>query len=732
MGWATDTTKKFVNPYNFIPLGKGKRREERGGDLLTGRIECTLTLKTGLFIPNTSSEDAFGLQTTGEAHKSYEFFSYIDLNEGRSESDGKPKNPVIPGSELRGVIRAEYEALTDSCLSMDYDADLYARSRNYKKPGIVVGWSGKKPVLYAADKIRLPQHLVTSHRLQTGDIVKFRMVGKSILYSAVKIQDVNSGLIPETTLGHGDVAVGAVFLNGERLDISVGENKIRLPQHLVTSHDLKTGDVVRFRMTKRVLIYEVGAIITDVNADLTLKLNERTQLEDGCAAVGVVLLGEDFGGKNAAHIFVPTGGLVDSGDEIKDALERLKKTLESYRNPKINQNHTENGGAHEGYAGYAVSVGELLPVWYEQAGSAYFLSPACRGKDYSRNTLKYLLKNSTRNVNGTPYLPCDSAADMCPACSLFGTVFTAQNKKDGNAPQASAAASRLRFTDARFAGAGAPSYADKKTLQELAEPKRNCAEFYTHFELDDGNYRDYRWNFDFCTDAKRINISLDGKLKLNGRKFYLHHAPQYNRDEPKTIRNCTVRPLSAGENNKFSFQVFFDRISETELKRLLVILSGGKNAGGICHKIGKGKPLGLGSVKIKVSKVFFRDIRAYLTGGGPADVSEEYKAYYTADTPDTAGYFEDGRDEDIFQAATEVISAYRKLMSFESFNNTTVSYPIGEDTTESDMEKRNASYQWFAGARERVGRGARVSLPLASEHCNHAERVVPLYKMKKT
>ena len=60
--WKRLDNTCFINPYNFIPLGKGKRpAPKREGSLLTGYIECTLTPKTDLFIPNTSSEDTFDL-----------------------------------------------------------------------------------------------------------------------------------------------------------------------------------------------------------------------------------------------------------------------------------------------------------------------------------------------------------------------------------------------------------------------------------------------------------------------------------------------------------------------------------------------------------------------------------------------------------------------------------------------------------------------------------------------
>ena len=89
----------FINPYNFIPLGKEEdyQTKERG-KTLQGVIEYSLLTKTPLFIPNTSTSYAFSEpphkgkeeeeegkekekeeEEEKEAHKSYDFYSYANL-----------------------------------------------------------------------------------------------------------------------------------------------------------------------------------------------------------------------------------------------------------------------------------------------------------------------------------------------------------------------------------------------------------------------------------------------------------------------------------------------------------------------------------------------------------------------------------------------------------------------------------------------------------------------------
>lgn len=127
--------KKFINPYNFIPFPQKKNAAYEEQDRHTGVITYQITTKTPLFIPNTSNENAF-LCDVAE-HKSYDFFSYHELKAGIDHKDN-PMEPVIPGSELRGMIRGIYETLTDSCVSV-FNDELYPERRtgDIFAPGLI-------------------------------------------------------------------------------------------------------------------------------------------------------------------------------------------------------------------------------------------------------------------------------------------------------------------------------------------------------------------------------------------------------------------------------------------------------------------------------------------------------------------------------------------------------------------------------------------------------------------
>ena len=125
--------EKFVNPYNFIKFPAEKAQAYTEEDRHTGVIEYSITTKTPLFIPNSSSEKAFKATDNAQEqeHKSYDFFSYTELNE-EERYDGNYHVPVIPGSEMRGVVRNVYETLTDSCMGL-LNEEAYPIKRSAEK-----------------------------------------------------------------------------------------------------------------------------------------------------------------------------------------------------------------------------------------------------------------------------------------------------------------------------------------------------------------------------------------------------------------------------------------------------------------------------------------------------------------------------------------------------------------------------------------------------------------------
>lgn len=115
----------------------------------------------------------------------------------------------------------------------------------------------------------------------------------------------------------------------------------------------------------------------------------------------------------------------------------------------------------------------------------------------------------------------------------------------------------------------------------------------------------YKSNFPKQADADAIK-----KYQPGGRKHYLHHDSSLMVWESilpaeSTDQKMKLKPMKAGL--EFVFPVAFDNLSNDELSLLVYSLSPNDN---FQHKLGLGKPLGLGSVRIDVDGLFLIDRQA--------------------------------------------------------------------------------------------------------------------------
>lgn len=111
----SDNYVQHLIPYHFVSLQGGKKIVQpaatQNPSLLEGRIVCKLTVKTPLFIPNTS-----GIPKNNPGFTKFRvFYSYDQLSYNEKNCQ-RPENPVIPGSSLRGMLRAVHEAVDNGCM----------------------------------------------------------------------------------------------------------------------------------------------------------------------------------------------------------------------------------------------------------------------------------------------------------------------------------------------------------------------------------------------------------------------------------------------------------------------------------------------------------------------------------------------------------------------------------------------------------------------------------------
>lgn len=301
---------------------------------------------------------------------------------------------------------------------------------------------------------------------------------------------------------------------------------------------------------------------------------------------GYLYLGEPISGKHFESVFCISKKTPIDVPDLKGAMERLGETVSVYQNAKVNKKLGEQFMDHHGYPGYKKALENgVIPVWYSSnkmaKGSPVYLSMACLGRmAYETNMGKLLNKKA----------PCTSRNQLCSSCALFGM---ASEEKLG---------SRVRFTDASAIHWSENSLEKGVTLRELSSPQSSYLPFYTKKPKD------------------VVNWSYDNGIEILGRKYYWHSESDYYKEvefngEKQNVernnRNITVDLIKP--KTSFSFRVYYDQITARELEGLIWTLTLGENQkdGKLCHKLGHGKPMGLGSVKILVDK---KTERAYRNG----------------------------------------------------------------------------------------------------------------------
>ena len=161
--------------------------------------------------------------------------------------------------------------------------------------------------------------------------------------------------------------------------------------------------------------------------------------------------------------------------------------------------------------------------------------------------------------------------------------------------------SRIRFTDAKWTGGQIKT--KYETLRELGTPRTSYLPFYGKNPDREGGVINH---YD----------SLNGGIA--GRKYYWHSIPMNYTGDPGK-QTATMEILQEGE---FSFRIYYDELTEIQRNELLWVLCLGDNdkMGKACHKIGHGKPLGFGSVKITLEEM--RE-RIFKDGTYREDITEE-------------------------------------------------------------------------------------------------------------
>ena len=678
---------EFINPYNFIPFDNQRQvsRPETENGELSGVISYSIYTKTPLIIPNTSNPDTFKLAVnqkedeakrgeTGirkadreeesrnsqeavqedvqkdirkDVHKSYDFFSYDDLSGKTDDLRTTYRRPVIPGSELRGLIRSQYEILTDSCLSsVDTDDVLSKRTQEKYKAGLL-------------------KKTKAGYELYEAEDCLLRTRGRNSLSP-----DLTADWEHDSSTWSRECYIQDQLKEGERV--------------WVRKHDRG---------------YRIKPLITGIKTVRPGTVRPNGWL-DGYVLKGVA--GPDMSGnkqnKHCCHVFLPGGRNAPlSGFNCDEALSRLDDILDAYeRNGE--SDYSEYRSAFIAFRNGRMN--SCFPVYYSCISEvrnartvvlSVTLSPAVITRESYTHTVKDMVGSHT---------PCSDPAHLCPACSLFGTVgkegnTTFQNTSrirvcDAFLDQGTAAEEAFRF-EKLPKGLPEGSYDPEHgifTLQPLSSPKLNNLEFY--LKRPEGAWF---WTYDYMIDE---NGNLTGIAPaLNGRKFYWHNMAWYRNalTSERSNQNMSVRPVAPG--NVFHGKIFFDHLTAKELNMLCFVLNAGEKTretimeGGSPrsvsekkhgYKLGAAKPLGFGSISVQIEGVKIHCMR----------LDQEAKKITMQDIPYTE-YDPDGYKEP--QIDQSILSDFMKMTDFRFIDHSApgmeVRYPVTGKPDEPEI------FKWF-------------------------------------
>ncbi len=269
---------------------------------------------------------------------------------------------------------------------------------------------------------------------------------------------------------------------------------------------------------------------------------------------------------------------------------------------------------------------------------------------------------------------------LSPAERMFGFVEDRPRGGDDSKDAAAAYAGHVRFSHARWDGRLAEDqegpYGSEVTLKILDSPKPPSPALY--FRMREGNSG-------YIAKQKLDPI----KHEIQGRKFYLHqkNAGQepwrtHPQNEHKHLKQKTrITPLH--DKLSLSFEVEYDNLTEFELGMLLYALSPND---GFRHKIGMGKPLGLGSVKISIDEVICHDPANQYRESGPFGERREEKE-------EDWGTVRDAFRTRMMEIAPAAVQAVETLGDPNASGDHPVHYPQTAGISGAPFEEEH--YRWW-------------------------------------
>lgn len=390
---------------------------------------------------------------------------------------------------------------------------------------------------------------------------------------------------------------------------------------------------------------------------------------------GFLVVGEPIESKKYESIFVKKEQKNYKSAILENAVDNLEYVLATYQDDSIHpDDYNLEAYSHVPLKKFRETQSGTLPVWYRESGGRIYFSLAQIGRFVYWNTVNDLIETKDS---------CIDRSRLCKACELFGMIGRGSTENLGMG-------SKVRFTDAVFSGS--QRSLDYVTLKNLGTPRISYLPFY-------GKLQNSKVIYDYDHSLSEIA----------GRKYYWHFSPVDYKAEAETPSNQTMEILSVSQKAKepvgtFMFTVYYDGITDQQRKELLWTLCMGENdpEGERCYKIGHGKPLGFGSVKISILSVEERrfDGENYVI---KKTERGEQLSELLSEKP-----FKAIPEEDILERVIRFDPQFGKSVK--------VKYPevVAAPGIKAIKDNDLASHQWFGNNRQLGRDNAQYALPVPS------------------
>lgn len=598
----------FHNPYHFVPLpekASGPQRTALSDDrrdlpdqvthecfvknTFSGRIRCRLTTITPLVI---------GAEQTGEAPKQVHPYEVTGTTD-----------PGIPASALRGLISSIIEAATQSAFRVLAD-----RIFSYRK-GMTEGLSALGLVVSSKDGLKLfplaDPHTESTNQNQFD--LRNALPKNSGNYATIfadELRKVYFGTL-RSIREQGFLDVYSTNT------IPTGGPFYALPMDAIRAK-------IKSRMIGRRTLYFNLGDMTDAEPEAwdENKHDENSHIRGILRVLGVSSPGRQKGMPTKKHeFFIPLNkqeeqllrdGTATVFPILAEALERFNQ-LADERTKEADARTAEQDVLP--YTPHGQTPGESdvkrpKRAYNLKPGDVVFFRPTADGKAVAEVSLSSIWrgrveKGAEGSKSAATLADFIAKADpdllpmgdprkthLTPAELLFGFVEHKGKR---------ALAGRLRFSVAKpLPKQGVLLHTDWINLQVLNSPKPPSPNFYFHQRPDQ------RW-------ISKSSLAL-AKDQIQGRKFYLHTEGLHTKDAKKAKSpddpRWTMHPDNAASGNYdrmrvqvrpvladklFEFEVRFDNLNSFELGALVHALRPTQD---FYHKLGLGKPLGLGTVRL--------------------------------------------------------------------------------------------------------------------------------------